>query len=274
LMGDPTLRNDMVAPVSNLKAEYLEPHAFIQWSPSQDSVLGYHIYRKTTGQDVFEKLNSAPLTAHFFADSCLSVKGTYTYMVRAVKLENTNGGSYYNLSTGITISFDNPNEPVQPAEAAFSLTQNGYSVTLENKSQNATNFEWDFGDNTKSDTRNAEHTYATSGKYMITLVARNDCYSDTFRLEVTISVSAVEDGKLEGIVVYPNPAQHEVYIKLPEGIRLPVVCRLLNAMGQLVFETKLDDNTVKLDLRNLPDGVYILASDNGLKSIKLVVSRL
>jgi len=274
LMGDPTLRSDIVTPVSDLTVEYLEPHALLQWLPSQDSVMGYHIFRKTEGQKFFEKINTVPVTTHYYADSCLSVKGTHTYMVRALKLENTNGGSYYNMSTGIIAEFNNPDEPLQPAEAGFVLTQNGYTVILENKSSNATYFEWDFGDNTKSDTRNPEHTYASSGKYTITLIAGNACYSDTFSLEITIVISKVEDENTGSIFVYPNPAQDEVYIKLPDGIGFPVTCRLINAMGQVVCKTKLDNDTVKLDLRYLPDGIYILASENGLKSIKLVVSRL
>ncbi len=274
LMGDPTLRNDIVAPVSNLTAAYLEPHASLQWSPSQDSVLGYHIFRKTAEQEAFEQINNDLVTTHFYVDSCLSVKGKYTYMVRALKLENTNSGSYFNLSTGIFTTIENPNEPLLPAKADFSVTQNGFTVSLENLSINATSFEWSFGDGKGSDTRNTSHTYATSGKYTITLIATNYCYSDTFSLEVTITVSAVEDEYQKSVFIYPNPAQDEIYINIPDDISFPIYCKIVNNLGHIIYETKLDNKSTRIDLSKFPDGVYFFIPENRLKFVKFIINRI
>ena len=101
LLGDPTLKNDVVSPVSNVVASKNGNNCIVTWSPSSDNVIGYNIYSKTQENTTYAKLNSSPITLNNFTDSCLIYPGVYSYMVRAVKLETTASGTYYNLSTGI-----------------------------------------------------------------------------------------------------------------------------------------------------------------------------
>lgn len=95
LMGDPTLRLHPVAPGGTLTAT----GARLSWAPSPDFVLGYHVYRATSAGAVFNRLTTVPTPDTSFVDSD-PVPGA-TYMVRAVKLENTPSGSYYNASQGM-----------------------------------------------------------------------------------------------------------------------------------------------------------------------------
>lgn len=101
LMGDPTLRMRVVAPPSALNVIGNTNSASLSWGASLDpSLLGYAIYRSSSSNGPFSRLNSALVTGLTYADASVA-GGAYTYMVRAVKLEVTPSGSYQNPSQGI-----------------------------------------------------------------------------------------------------------------------------------------------------------------------------
>ncbi|MDB6121078.1 MAG: Fibronectin type domain protein [Pedosphaera sp.] len=100
LMGDPTLRMHVVAPPSNLYMDANSGGVFVSWNASSDSVAGYNIYRSSNTNGPFTRLNTSLVTDTFYTDST-ALAGTFTYMVRAVKLETSGSGTYYNSSQGL-----------------------------------------------------------------------------------------------------------------------------------------------------------------------------
>lgn len=100
LMGDPTLRAHPMPMVSNLAIVSTGESADLTWMASAGAVLGYHIYRKTEGENGFTLLNNTPVPNTAFSDQN-PVVGMTTYMVRAIQLKETASGSYFNLSTGL-----------------------------------------------------------------------------------------------------------------------------------------------------------------------------
>jgi hypothetical protein len=99
LLGDPTLRLDPIAPPSNLTTAVNGNGVTLNWSPSSDSVAGYHVYRATSSTGQFTRLTTSLITGTSFVDAAPSA-GSYTYMVRAVALQTTPSGSYYDPSQG------------------------------------------------------------------------------------------------------------------------------------------------------------------------------
>lgn len=101
LLGDPTLKNDIVAPVSNVIATASNGDVLLTWSISPDVVLGYYVYKKNDATGFYDRITPTIITTNSFTD--VGVIGTLskTYMVRAIKLENVVSGTYYNLSLGI-----------------------------------------------------------------------------------------------------------------------------------------------------------------------------
>jgi hypothetical protein len=97
LMGDPTLRMHIVAPPSNLTARTNGSSITLSWTASADSVLGYHVYR-ANASGTFTRLTTTPLTTTTYTDN--SATGAANYMVRALKLETSGSGTYYNPSLG------------------------------------------------------------------------------------------------------------------------------------------------------------------------------
>ncbi len=100
LMGDPTLKQHIVLPVSNVIVTPNGNNIDITWSASLDNVVGYNVYRADSLYGMFSKINSSYITGTNFTDNA-PLQGSNVYMVRAVKLENRPSGTYYNLSLGV-----------------------------------------------------------------------------------------------------------------------------------------------------------------------------
>jgi hypothetical protein len=121
LMGDPTLRMHPVAPPTDLRAEPAPGGAHLNWHASSDPVVGYHVYRASSAAGPFLRLTTSPLRTNDFTDYTPSL-GLFIYMVRAVKLEISPSGSYYNLSQGV-FSASIQASPVTPPVIAISLPE-------------------------------------------------------------------------------------------------------------------------------------------------------
>lgn len=123
LMGDPTLRMDSLSPPGTLNAVASGGGVTLNWQASADSVLGYHVYRAVSPSGPFARLTESPATGHTFMDTTAS-PNTYTYMVRAVTLQITPSGSYYNASQGVFATV-NAISSTLPIQLSVSLSANG-----------------------------------------------------------------------------------------------------------------------------------------------------
>ena len=102
LMGDPSLRMHVVAPPTRLVAGRHDREVTLDWLASDDSLIGYHVYRARTPKGPFTRLTHAAIkgTSFIDPDPMLAV----TYMVRGLKLESSGSGTYYNLSQGTFVT--------------------------------------------------------------------------------------------------------------------------------------------------------------------------
>jgi hypothetical protein len=131
LMGDPTLRMHTFRPSGPIGARVDANGVTLSWAPSPDpAVLGYYVYAIKSGSDFYQRISGDnPITTPSFNDPMGNA--SVRYMVRAVKLEQTPGGSYYNLSQGIFCpdSLSGSGVPVAPRGLAVSSISQG-SVNL------------------------------------------------------------------------------------------------------------------------------------------------
>jgi hypothetical protein len=103
LLGDPSLRHDMMLPAENISlvANFDRSITNIEWNASSETDIdGYYIYRSHKGHGGFIPLNAIPITALTYIDS-MPFDGTNFYMVRTAKVTATGSGNYENLSLGI-----------------------------------------------------------------------------------------------------------------------------------------------------------------------------
>ncbi|MFZ4394261.1 MAG: fibronectin type III domain-containing protein [Kiritimatiellia bacterium] len=98
LHGDPTLRMHPVVPATDLRGVSAKAVA-LDWQGSSELVVGYYVYRAAQPGGPFTRLSALPVQQTHFVDMQPLPSGA-TYMVRALKLEQTASGSYYNLSQG------------------------------------------------------------------------------------------------------------------------------------------------------------------------------
>jgi hypothetical protein len=104
LMGDPTLRMHVVAPPTNLTAVSLPDNSVVlAWTASKDVVQGYYVYRADSLAGPFARLTRSFVTGTTYTESGAPL-GQKSYMVRAIKLEQSGSGSYYNPSQGVFTS--------------------------------------------------------------------------------------------------------------------------------------------------------------------------
>ena len=108
LLGDPTLRQHIVAPPRGLAAQLTPNGTLLSWQASADDVLGYHVYRAPTPAGPFTRLTAAPLPTTTFMD--VPPPDNWTYMVRALKLQQSASGSYFNPSQGVFVQV--PHRPI------------------------------------------------------------------------------------------------------------------------------------------------------------------
>ncbi|MBI3885758.1 MAG: glycoside hydrolase family 9 protein [Opitutae bacterium] len=207
LMGDPSLRLFPVAPPASLGGSLAGTSVTLAWTPSPDAVLGYNVYRATSANGPFTRVTGSLLAATTFVDA--SAPAGATYMVRAVKLETTPSGSYYNASQGLFWSVGGAPAPVPTVDTtapSVSLTSPLAGATVSGGSvivsANATDnvgvvgvqFKLD-GNNLGAEDSSApfsfswDSTQAANGPHTLSAVARDLAGNQTTAAVVTVNVS-------------------------------------------------------------------------------------
>jgi len=120
LFGDPTLRMHPVAPPTDLRLAATDADLTLTWAASRDpGVRGYHVYWSEASSGHYLRLTDVPVRGLSFPTALRPG----TYMVRAIKLESTPSGTYWNASQGVFQSTDDAaNGTVLPS---LSITSNG-----------------------------------------------------------------------------------------------------------------------------------------------------
>lgn len=194
LMGDLSLRTNYIKPPKNVVlTNTTGAGAVVTWTASPDAgVAGYYVYRAATEYGRYQ-LRSGLVTGTTYTDS-VGDNGNQFYMVRAVKLQATPSGSYYNLSIGYTDS-EYVTYPISQAYIANTIPLAG-SISL----------------------------YPNPAKDILNLL-----------------INTVKTGRAE-IAIIDHQGR-----------------KLMTATRQLVA----GDNTIAINIKDLPAGLYILAAKTG-----------
>ena len=135
LLGDPTLRMESVAPVSNLSASPGNGAATLSWSASTNAVVGYHVYRSASSGGPFVRLTDSPVAGSSYTDATVFTSTTRTYMVRAIALQENPSGSYFNPSEGVFVTVDVSGSTIPiPTSVSAVLKPAGLQLTWSSRS--------------------------------------------------------------------------------------------------------------------------------------------
>ncbi len=269
LMGDPSLRNDVVAPASGIVANRLGDGAEISWETSSDQVQGYNVYVRHDQSDEYRRLNDEVIIPNNYTIPCLYEEGVHTFMVRAVSLQTSPSGTYYNMSQGITDTMLSVG--IKEAEALSEWEIAGNLVVFTNTSVHATAYEWNFGDGNTSTEENPSHTFL-DGFFSGYLVAWNVCSTDTFYFEMHIStgVNTIEDDP--SIRISPTPSSGLLMVNWDSDGINALRIDLFSLDGKKVYTNADVVNGTNLDLTFLTNGMYIMQiTKAGERSMKRVI---
>lgn len=125
-------------------------------------------------------------------------------------------------------------------------------------SQNAVNYNWNFGDGGTSTIANPSHTYAASGTYSVRLIVDDCMKKDTSIQSVVVPVvGSINDLSLLNLVrVYPNPAHTILNIESPLSSQKLKVS-IVNLLGSVVMpQSTLENNSI--NIAQLASGIYLL----------------
>ncbi len=113
------------------------------------------------------------------------------------------------------------------------------TLQFVNKSENANNFEWKFGDGSTSYEDNPTHTFQNEGIYKIELIATNGVDTDQSIQQITISVKPLTSNDITSINNafgiannYTSPPEHGVY-----QIGSPFLSTVVDSDGNYYQET-------------------------------------
>ncbi|MFH1320290.1 MAG: T9SS type A sorting domain-containing protein [Bacteroidota bacterium] len=160
--------------------------------------------------------------------------------------------------------------------AAFSYTVDSLIVTFTNQSDSAINYFWDFGDGTTSDDTNTTHIYQDSGVYIVTLIAKNCSRRDTVKDAIVISFTGIKEKIIsikEKISIYPNPLTEEITLQFNQPGNEDIKIRIYNVLGELVYKNIIPQSRNKVNLSDLPGGIYLLQLE-GEKIIRKKIIKL
>jgi len=156
-------------------------------------------------------------------------------------------------------------EPVQVTitqlpVCSFTSTQtSGLQFHFGNTTVGGVTYQWYFGDAQSSTVKSPNHTYTSTGTYIITMMANNACGSDTIYDTLTVNPFLVPSLQAEEVFhVVPNPATTAIRIEnytLGEGDELI----LTNSVGAvLTRRSNFHGKAQQIDISNLPNGLYFI----------------
>ncbi|WP_375562774.1 PKD domain-containing protein [Bernardetia sp. OM2101] len=146
------------------------------------------------------------------------------------------------------------------------------TLFLEDKSEGAVWWYWNFGNGEIATTKNTQTIYKQQGEYQVILITRDTlgCIDSLSRNLVVVDKPVITGGDSNTnyhVLVYPNPASDylNAYVELQTSDE--VMIRIYNSLGQELMTSPKEEITKKrfvFDVRTLTKGVYyvqIIMSD-------------
>ncbi len=146
--------------------------------------------------------------------------------------------------------------------AAFTSTAVLGLVDFTDASTGGTSWAWTFGDGGTSTLQNPSHTYTANGTYLVCLTVTDNCGSDTLCDSLAVIVVGLTNSMPGQWSVSPVPTHDLLKISAMDAGSGVLHIRLLNALGQILMERKLEHTggalQSQMDVSLLPAGVYYL----------------
>jgi PKD repeat protein len=237
----------------------------------------------TSWQWSFE--GGSPDTSHVQNPTSIEylVPGVYNVMLTT----SNNGGTDVELKNDY-ITVNAGTAPLSEFYADVTQIMPGDSISFFDLSTgNPTQWTWTFygGEPEGSSVQNPENiVYSTEGIYNVKLRTKNSFGSNTMEKENYIVVGnvSVKDIYLhKGVMVFPNPSQGEITVRILEGMEAwghggMVNVEVVNSLGRVIRSYSHDpaNRELTISLDNEPNGIYIIRVSAGDRNVQKKISLL
>ncbi len=204
-------------------------------------------------------------------DQTFSVDKVGDYMVR---IQDAKG--CFNTDT-ISVSLLGPPKP--SFDYFVELSLEGIKVHFTNTTTNGNAYLWDFGDETTSEETDPSHIYSDfsfyeTSVYNVCVTSSNDCEQAQFCESIFVSPTGFMKEAGELISVYPNPVNRFVTLQLDQQKVNAKTIVIANSQGQLVWSSKTNQSTYKLNMTNYAQGAYfVLAQQENTLLFKRIIKQ-
>ena len=169
-------------------------------------------------------------------------------------------------------------------KASHTNVLTGYSTQFSyTGTGNPTTFEWSFYGNGVSPTTSNETApivnYSIDGQYTVRLQVTDDT-NDSYELKAAYilvnqngSSIDVTENKLPSFNIFPNPSTGIFYVTKNNIENIDV--EVYSLLGQKLYSTNMNNETMTIDLSNLPNGVYTmkLNKSNFSSTKRLIINK-
>lgn len=282
MQGDPTLKMYMYQGASNFTAYSIDNNTKVSlnWNASLDSnVIGYYIYKANSLDDDFQLITTNYLTTNSYI---VDLNGsaydpTAVYMVKAVKLEQTNTGSFYNLSPG-TFNYTPSYSPLPVTIASFSGQKNNNKTNtlfweVKNEKELAF-YELERSNDLDNYESIAQIEVKKNGQLenSYSYIDQKPLIQNYYRLKgvdidgkVTYSdvVSIANQESIGELVAFPSPFDNSINIRCNSDVEGIISCTLTDMYGKIIrtqsIEIKPGINMISFNgLDGLVSGMYFV----------------
>lgn len=283
LQGDPTLKMFLYPGASQVTATLNNQNQVnISWQASAaNAVLGYYVYRAANINQEFELLTTSYVTGTSYLDLSLQANVNAVYMVKAVRLENSNTGSFYNLSRGA----------LSTEGIAAVLPVNIIGFTGKTNADGSNTLYWDATHEENLSTYEIERS--RDGEFfepigytpVLTGEALLNSYSFVDEQPFTDSWYRLKSTDIDGksvyskiivlhhrlpdaeVSAYPSPFQGSFTVSFPVSVSTSLTLRLVDLGGRVISTRRAvvdeGDHRIPFDgLDDLHTGVYLLLVQN------------
>jgi PKD repeat protein len=161
----------------------------------------------------------------------------------------------------------------------FVSTVNAYAgedINFHAVTQNATGFEWDFGDGTQiMGIANPTLSYYVSGTYTVTLKCTN-LYGCEQEADANVNISEISGVKdVAGTNAIVSVSHGTVSVNLNDEVPNNATLKVFNLLGQSVYTGKITAQVTNIEMNNQPAGYYMVSINDAGKATtkKIFVSR-
>lgn len=203
----------------------------------------------------------SPSTSLISSDTISNPFGVIKETTVQIILKTTDNNGCQSLDTVVITG-----SPFPISDFNYASSNQSFTYVFNNFSLEASQYFWDFGDQSSSTVLTPIHTYQFGGTYEVTLIAANNCGADTMKTTI-LNVGLEDQGFAHSIMLYPNPTKGKFTVIANLEPEEYALIEVFNSSGKLIYaENRNPDHRelrFNLDLSSEPQGIYFVKVTNG-----------